>query len=230
MRESIGQIRHNGRPRGRRQCLSPPRSLAIRAVRVATMKPLRETMGSVVGGVAVAAALAFFALTHEPAAPIQPEQTALNIPTIEQMCTNLGATDGQALMDCQALESSAGEFVVAWMGLNGYIADGRIDIEQIQTIATLDDNNAVDPLATFDPTIDPGLVLDPTLDPSFDPSISDPDPGLGGVTDPNTGETSPVFASPAQLALYCLSGAVDWVSLEDCISINDPTVQLSGVP
>ena len=144
------------------------------------------------------------------------------------MCTNLGATDAQSLMDCQALESSAGEFVVAWMGLNGFITDGTIDIEQIQMIATLDDINAVDPLSTFDPTIDPGFVLDPGVDPSFDPTISDP--GLGGVTDPNTGETSPVFASPAQLALYCLSGAVDWVSLQDCVSMNDPSIQLSGVP
>ncbi len=68
--------------------------------------------------------------------------------------------------------------------------------------------STVDPLSTFDPTIDPGLALDPSLDPNFDPSadpLLDSLPALGGVTDPNTGETTPVFASPAQLALFCLT-------------------------
>ena len=56
------------------------------------------------------------------------------------------------------------------MGLNGFILNGGIDIEQIQVIANLDDANAVDPAQTFDPTIDPvsGLTGD-VLDPSFDP-------------------------------------------------------------
>jgi hypothetical protein len=116
------------------------------------------------------------------------------------------------------------------MGLNGFILNGNIDIEQIEIIATLDDSNAVDPLSTFDPTIDPGLALDPNLDPSLDPSLDPALSGtLGGVTNPNTGETSPVFASPAQLALYCLSGATDWLTLQDCISMNDPTIQLGLV-
>ena len=113
------------------------------------------------------------------------------------------------MMDCQALESSAGEFVIAWMGLNGFILNGGIDIQQIQLIAELDDASAVDPSSTFDPTIDPGLALDPLLDPNFDPSadpLLDSLPALGGITDPNTGETLPVFASPAQLALFCLCG------------------------
>ena len=197
------------------------------------MKPSRETMGSVIGGTAAAAALAFFALTHQPpAATDQAERVSLNIPTVEQMCIALGASDPQSMMDCQGLEGSAGEFVIAWMGLNGFILNGDIDIQQIEAIAMLDEANAVDPLSTFDPTIDPGFAVDPTLDPNFDPNadpLLDAAPTLGGVTDPNTGETSPVFGSPAQLALYCLSGASDWLTLQDCISMNDPTIQLGLV-
>ena len=194
----------------------------------------RETMGSMIGGTAAAAVLAFFAITYVPPAPPVDEgdQATLNIPSLEQMCMSLGAADPQSMMDCQALEGSAGEFVIAWMGLNGFILDGGIDIQQIQQIASLDEANAVDPLSTFDPTIDPGLALDPSLDPNFDPTadpLVDSEPALGGVTDPNTGETSPVFASPAQLALFCLSGAADWLSLQDCISMNDRSTQLGAV-
>lgn len=199
------------------------------------MAMTRETMGSVVGGTVAAASLAFFTITYVPPTPPinEGEQLSLNIPTVEQMCLGLGAADPQSMMDCMALESSAGEFVIAWMGLNGFILNGGIDIQQIQLIAELDNANAVDPLSTFDPTIDPGLALDPSLDPNFDPTadpLLDSLPALGGVTDPNTGETSPVFASPAQLALFCLSGASDWLSLQDCISMNDRSTQLfSGV-
>jgi hypothetical protein len=197
------------------------------------MAMTRETMGSVIGGTAAAAALAFFALTHQP--PVvtdEAERVSLNVPTVEQMCVALGASDPQSMMDCQGLEGSAGEFVIAWMGLNGFILNGNIDIEQIETIAMLDEANTVDPLSTFDPTIDPGFAIDPTLDPNFDPTadpLLDGAPTLGGVTDPNTGETSPLFGSPAQLALYCLSGASDWLTLQDCISTNDPTIQLGLV-
>jgi hypothetical protein len=195
------------------------------------MRMTREMMGSLIGGTAVAAALAFFTFTHQPPPPRQDvaEQVSLNIPTVEEMCAALGASDPQSLMDCTAVESSAGEFVIAWMGLNGFILNGGIDIEQIQLIANLDDANAVDPFQTFDPTIDPGLGLaDPFSDPSLDPGLGG-DPTLGGVTDPLTGEISPVFASPAQLAMYCLSGATDWISLQDCISMNDVSTQLGGV-
>ncbi len=199
------------------------------------MAMTRERMGSIVGGTVTAAALAFFAITYVP--PVAPanegEQVTLNIPSVEQMCMTLGAADPQSMMDCTALESSAGEFVIAWMGLNGFILDGGIDIQQIQLVAELDNTaNDVDPTSTFDPTIDPGFVPDviedPNLDPTADPLL-DSEPTLGGVTDPNTGETSPVFASTAQLALFCLSGAVDWVSLQDCISMNDRSTQLGSL-
>jgi len=199
------------------------------------MQMTREMMGSVIGGIVTAAALAFFAFTHvPPPAPSQDivDQATLSIPTIEQMCTGLGAADPQSLMECQAVESSAGEFVIAWMGLNGFILNGGIDIQQIQLIADLDNAYAVDPAQTFDPTIDPGLGIDPGLDLSADPSL-DPalngDLVLGGVTDPLSGETTPVFASPAQLAMFCLGGAVDWISLQDCISMNDRSTQFGGV-
>jgi len=194
------------------------------------MQMTREMMGSVIGGTVTAAALAFFAFTHVPPAPSQDiaEQATLTIPTIEQMCAGLGAAGPQSMTECSAVESSAGEFVIAWMGLNGFILDGGIDIGQIQLIADLDNANAVDPALTFDPTIDPGLGLDPGLDLAADPALEE---GLvlGGVTDPQTGETSPIFASPAQLAMFCLGGAVDWISLQDCISMNDQTTQFSGV-
>jgi hypothetical protein len=187
----------------------------------------------VIGGTAMAAALAFFTITYEPPPPSQVAELAtLNIPTVEEMCAGLGASDPQSLMECTAVESSAGEFVIAWMGLNGFILNGGIDIEQIQLIAELDNANAVDPLSTFDPTIDPGVAIDPTLDPNFDPNadpLLDGSPTLGGVTDPLTGETSPVFASSAQLAMFCLGGATDWISLQDCISMNDQSTQLGGV-
>jgi hypothetical protein len=207
----------------------------------------RETIGSVVGGVSVAAALAFFALMQPPlSAPGgEGERPTLSIPTVEQMCVSLGAIDPQSQMDCQALESSAGEYVIAWMSLNGFILDGGIDIEQIQLIANLDDSNSVDPSLTFDPTIDdsnsvdPSLTFDPTIDPGLglnvDPGFDTDldaalasDPQLGGVTDPLTGNTSPTFGSTAQLAMYCLSGATDWITLQDCISMNDPSTQLFG--
>jgi hypothetical protein len=191
----------------------------------------RETIGSVVGGVSVAAALAFFALMQPPlSAPGgEGERPTLSIPTVEQMCVSLGAIDPQSQMDCQALESSAGEYVIAWMSLNGFILDGGIDIEQIQLIANLDDSNSVDPSLTFDPTIDPGLGLnvDPGFDTDLDVALAS-DPQLGGVTDPLTGDTSPTFGSTAQLAMYCLSGATDWITLQDCISMNDPSTQLFG--
>ncbi len=193
------------------------------------MQMTRELMGSVIGGTVTAAALAFFAFTHvPPPAPSRDiaEQATLTIPTIEQMCASLGASDPQSMMECSAVESSAGEFVIAWMGLNGFILNGGIDIEQIQIIADLDNANAVDPAQTFDPTIDPGLDLG--ADPNFDPALAE---GLvlGGATDPLTGDTSPLFASPAQLAMFCLGGAVDWISLQDCISINDQSTQFGGV-
>ena len=195
----------------------------------------RDTLGSVIGGTAAAAALAYFAMTHEPPPVSQDERVTLNIPTIEQMCAVLGATDPQSLMDCQALESSAGEYVIAWMGLNGFILNGGIDIEQIPLIASLDDSNAVDPALTFDPTVDPAAAFDPSVNPNLDPALGgdpllDVEPLLGGATDPLTGETSPVFASPAQLAMYCLSGASDWLTLQDCISMNDRSIALDGVP
>jgi hypothetical protein len=192
------------------------------------MQISRERIGAVIGGLAVAGALVFFTVTHQPTLPTGPEQAALNIPTIEQMCASLGASEGQALTECRAVEASAGEYVIAWMGLNGFIANGTIDLQQIEGIASLDESNAVDPTLTFDPTIDPSLAFDPSLDPGFaDPSLSDP--LLGGVTDPLTGNTSPVFASPAQLAMFCLSSAIDWLSLQDCISMNDRTISLDGV-
>ena len=197
------------------------------------MRPRREIVAAILAGIVIAAVLAVIGVTHyrallripSPDAEASADQTALRIPTIDQMCTTLGAAAGDALKQCQADESAAGEFVVAWMGLNGFMANGGIDIEQIQLLASLDSS---DPFAP-----DSGLGLDPSL--GGDPSqLGDPTLGgsgdtiLGGVTDPLTGESTPLFQSPAQLALFCLGESSDWTKLHECISQNDPSSRFSG--
>src|SRR6185295_18325245 len=130
------------------------------------MQTRRDTITIIIGGVALAAVLALLGATHyrallgtAPVAGEQPAQeAALNIPSIEQMCAASGSAAGDALKQCQADESSAGEYVIAWMGLNGFIADGAIALDQIQLLASLDG---------------PGTDVF-GLDPSNDPSLADP--------------------------------------------------------
>ena len=202
------------------------------------MQTRRDTITIIIGGVALAAVLALLGVTHYRAllgtAPVAGEQAeqqaALNIPSIEQMCAASGLAAGDALKQCQADESSAGEYVIAWMGLNGFIADGAIALDQIQLLASLDGDSfgldaGLDPSLGGDPSLsDPSLGGDPSLlgDPTLGDSV------IGGVTDPLTGETSPLFQSPAQLALYCLSQSDDWIKMHDCISENDPSSRFSG--
>ena len=194
------------------------------------MQTRRDTVTIIIGGVALAAVLGLLGVTHyrallgtAPVASAAP-QAALNIPSIEQMCAAVGAAAGDALKQCQADESAAGEYVIAWMGLNGFIADGAIALDQIQLLADLDgDSFGLDP--SSDPSLtDPSLGGDPSL--LGDPALGDP--VLGGVTDPFTGDTSPLFRSLAQLALFCLGQSEDWVKMHDCISENDPTSRFSG--
>ena len=199
------------------------------------MQTRRDTITIVIGSVALAAVLALLGVTHYRAllgtAQVAGEQAepqaALNIPSIEQMCAASGLAAGDALTQCQADESSAGEYVIAWMGLNGFIADGAIALDQIQLLASLDGPGT--DVFGLDPSNDPSLT-DPSLggDPSLlgDPALGDS--VIGGVTDPLTGETSPLFQSPAQLALYCLSQSGDWIKMHDCISENDPSSRFAG--
>jgi len=196
------------------------------------MRPRREIVAAILAGIVMAAVLTVIGVTHyrallhlpSPDAQASADQTGLQIPTIDQMCTTLGAAAGDALKQCQAAESAAGEFVVAWMGLNGFMGNGGIDIEQIQLLASLDSS---DPFAP-----DSSLGLDPSLsgDPSQlgDPSLGSGDTILGGVTDPLTGESTPLFQSAAQLALFCLGESSDWTKLNECISQNDPSSRFSG--
>jgi len=196
------------------------------------MRPRPEIVAAIMAGIVIAAVLAVIGVTHyrallripSPAAQASADQAGLKIPTIDEMCATLGATPGDALKQCQAAESAAGEFVVAWMGLNGFMGNGGIDIEQIQLLASLDSS---DPFAP-----DSSLGLDPSLsgDPSQlgDPSLGSGDTILGGVTDPLTGESTPLFQSAAQLALFCLGESSDWTKLNECISQNDPSSRFSG--
>ena len=142
---------------------------------------------------------------------------AIKFPTAEQMCTAAGVSSAE-LQGCISDENSAAEFVGAWLDLNGFLTDGRIDMEQIQLSAQLDAADP-DPDATpaADPLSDRGPAADPTL--SADPVDSFSDAGPGGD---NSG-------SPAQVALFCLNSASDdWLKMHDCISRNDPASRLDG--
>ena len=170
------------------------------------MRPRPEIVAAIMAGIVIAAVLAVIGVTHyrallripSPAAQASADQAGLKIPTIDEMCATLGATAGDALKQCQADESAAGEFVVAWMGLNGFMGNDGIDIEQIQLLASLDSSDpfAPDPSFGLDPSLgsDPSLGGDPTLGGGTGDSI------LGGISDPLTGESTPVFQSPAQAA------------------------------
>jgi hypothetical protein len=170
----------------------------------------RNIIIAAAAGVAVAALVTFFIVGY-PTTPAPAPQTAaaqapadgntLVIPTVDEMCATLGAGAGDALKQCQNDENAAAEYVIAWMGLNNFIANGSIDVAQIQLIASLDPS---DPLAA----------------PQFDPSV-----GGSPYVDPTTGApTDGQFQSPAQIALYCLGMSPDWLMMHDCISQNDSSV------
>jgi len=197
------------------------------------MSTRRDTITLIIGGVALAAVVAFFGATHYraffPTTPVASDepvsQATLTIPTIDEMCAGLGATQGDALKQCQTDESAAGEFVIAWMGLNGFIADGAISIDQIQLLASLDsDPLGLDSSAGADPALsgDPSLGLDALSDPSVT------DPVFGNLGDPFATDTSSTFSSAAELALFCLGQSQDWLRMHDCISENDPSRRFSG--
>jgi len=97
------------------------------------------------------------------AAEVAADPNGLNIPSIDDMCKAAGAT-AENMASCQSEESAAAEFVIAWMGLNGFLTNGAIDMAQIQLAAELG-SDAASPLTDPDPSL-----LDPSLD--GDPSAA----------------------------------------------------------
>jgi hypothetical protein len=181
------------------------------------------------GGAMILMVLALFFATHYQALlrtgalpkenlVAEAADNGLNIPTVDQMCKTAGATAAN-MAACRDEENQAGEFVIAWMGLNGFITNGAIDVSQIQLAAELGGNPA-SPLTGPDPSLDPSLGGDPSLG---DPSGGEPniDPATGLPVDQS-------FDSPAGIAMYCLSNSMDWLQMHDCISRYDPSTRFTG--
>lgn len=173
-----------------------------------TMTPHRRNiLIAALAGVAVAALVTVLIVGYgrtpaaETVAAAAPDPNALNIPTIEQMCASAGQGAGEALKQCQAEQSGASEYVIAWMGLNGFMAGGAIDFAAIQFGASLDGD---DPL-----------------------TISESDP-LAGATDPVTGEPLGQGQPAATIALMCLGSSPDWLTMQACISQSDPGASLEN--
>ena len=186
------------------------------------MRKRENIIAAGLGGAMLLAVVALFLGTHYRAllypgaagkAASVIDANGLNIPSIDEMCKAAGATSDN-LASCKSDESAAAEFVIAWMGLHGFVANGNIDMSQIQLAADL----GTDPAS-----------------PLTNPDVSLADPSLGG--DPNAAETGaepnidpatglPVtesFESPAQIAIVCLGDSMDWLQLHDCISRYDPS-------
>ena len=198
------------------------------------MRNRSDRIAAGLGGAMVLATAAVFGVAHyKPLLHPGSNQLAnnsadvagqLTFPTIEQMCKAAGVS-GVDMAACIKDENSAQEFVGAWLGLNGFLSNGRIDIEQIQLAAEL---------SVADPTIN-APAGDP-LDPLDAPDALTPD-GLAPETplppDPTDPLTVPSVSdrgpSPAQTAQYCLTVAADdWLKLHDCIAHNDPSSSLAG--
>jgi hypothetical protein len=179
------------------------------------------------GGAMLLAAVAVFGVTHyqvllhpgaiRAASANAPDGgSGITFPSVEQMCkaTGVGGADMQG---CISDETSAAEFVGAWLDLNGFLVGGRIDLEQIQLSAQLD-------------AADPGLDAQGAADPLSPPDLPE---ATGLTADPSDplADSAPGDnpSSPAQIALYCLSSASDdWLKMHDCISQNDPSSSLGA--
>jgi hypothetical protein len=174
------------------------------------------------GGAMLLAVVALFLATHYRAllylgsagkTASVTDANGLNIPSIDEMCKAAGATSDN-LASCKNDESAAAEFVIAWMGLHGFVANGNIDMGQVQLAADLGTDPA-SPLTNSDVSLaDPSLGGDPNAaETGAEPNI-DPATGLP-VTES--------FESPAQIAIVCLGDSMDWLQLHDCISRYDPS-------
>ena len=169
----------------------------------------KDVVAAVLGGAMMLAAGGFFTVRYytEPhpnavngAGGAQTRTNGLNIPTVDQMCQRQGATAAN-MADCRNDENQAGEFVIAWMGLHGFVTDGAIDPGQIQFASELAED-----------------ATPPDVDPDAEPNI---DPATGQPVDQD-------FTSPAEIAMYCLSNSMDWLQLHDCISRYDPSTRFTG--
>ena len=196
---------------------------------MSAMKNRETILAAGLGGAMVLAVGGVFVATHYQALlhPAGAQQTAaaaadpsgLNIPTVDEMCKAAGATSAN-MAACQNDENAAAEFVTAWMGLNGFIMNGTIDVSAIEFAAELG-ADAGSPLTNPDPSL-----ADPGLDPGIDPSGGDPTVDLGA--DPQTGlPLDQSFESPAQIAQFCLGSSMDWLQMHDCISKYDPSTQFN---
>jgi hypothetical protein len=146
------------------------------------------------------------------------DQNGLNIPSIDEMCKAAGATSDN-LASCKNDESAAAEFVIAWMGLHGFVANGNIDMSLIQLASELGTDPASSLTNPDDSLADPSLLGDPNAaETGAEPNI-DPATGLP-VTES--------FESPAQVAMFCLGDSMDWLQLHDCISRYDPSSRFNG--
>ena len=179
------------------------------------------------GGAMVLAVLALFFASHYQAllhpgavqnAAVEPNTNTLVIPSVEEMCKALGVPDGAAMDSCKTDENAAAEFVIAWMGLNNFLANGEIDIGAIELAGELG-ADAANPLNDPDPDLDPSAGLDPSL--ALPNSDADLDPVTGLPLDQT-------FQTPAGVAMYCLSNAMDWIGIHDCISRYDPSTRFTG--
>jgi hypothetical protein len=195
------------------------------------MRNRAEWVAGGLGSAMLLAVVAVFGVTHyralihpgiQQASVAQNAPAGLNFPTVEQMCKAAGA-DAANMADCVSDETSAAEFVGAWLELNGFITNGRIDTDQIQLSAELDSAD------------DQGLVGGSTsVDPLDADPLSPPVPSDSGLAVPDTDNALPGTAatgssSPAQVALLCLQTAADdWLKMHDCIAQNDPSSTLDG--
>ncbi len=200
-----------------------------------------NVLAGALGGAMILAVLALFFATHYQAllhagassqTAVAPSANldGLNIPTIDQMCKTAGAT-ADNMASCKDQENQAAEFVIAWMGLNGFLTNGAIDMSQIELASELG-ADAASPLTNPHPGLDSPDGLDPGA--AGDPSAGldgggGLDAGLGDPgADPATGEPDQMFDTPAALAMYCLTNSMDWMQMHDCISHYDPSTQFNG--
>lgn len=195
------------------------------------MRNRAEWVAGGLGSAMLLAVIGVFAMTHyrvvihpgaQQTSVAQSRPAGLSFPAVEQMCKAAGA--GAADMaGCISDETSAAEFVGAWLELNGFITNGRIDTDQIQLSAQLDSAD------------DPGLVGGPSsVDPLDADPLSPPIPSGSGLAAPDTDNALPgtgatSSSTPAQVALLCLQTAADdWLKMHDCIAQNDPSSTLDG--
>jgi hypothetical protein len=192
------------------------------------MRNRENIIAAGLSGVVLLAVVALFLGTHYRAllhpgaaatnAVAEANPYALTIPTIDDMCKAVGAT-GANMESCKNDENAAAEFVIAWMRLHGFVANGDIDISLIQLAEDLG-TDAASPLINPDLSLaDPSLGGDPSaLETGAEPNI-----------DPSTGiPVTESFESPAQIAKFCLGDSMDWLQLHDCISRYDPSSRFDG--